>query len=96
MNDAAQGAALAEWAGRLAAKGYEGVRERYFGPVVQEFFEYGGKRYEVTTEAVWDRGIAGDLRVFIEISDASEPAPRKVLARDLILSADPPFVGEAG
>jgi hypothetical protein len=36
--------------------------------------------------AVWDAGREGDLRVIIEVSDASMPPPRRIYERDLILA----------
>jgi hypothetical protein len=85
VEDAGQ-KALAEWSSRIAARGYEDVLRRYFDSAVQEFFEWDGERYEVTTVAVWDAGREGDLRVIIEVSDASMPPPRRIYERDLILA----------
>jgi hypothetical protein len=77
--------ALVEWSRRVEACGYEAVRERYLGGVVQEFFDYDRERYEVTTEATWDGDRGGDLRVLIEVSRASAPPPRRIFEGDLIL-----------
>jgi hypothetical protein len=88
VDSATRRAILAEWVRQLTARGYESLRDRYFETLVDEVFECGGKRYDVTTEAVWDGGIEGDLRVFIEISDASEPHPRTVFDTNVIATPD--------
>ncbi|MGH3029415.1 MAG: hypothetical protein ACRDNE_01355 [Gaiellaceae bacterium] len=88
MNSATRQAVLAEWVRQLTARGYESLRQRYFETLVDEVFECAGKRYDVTTEAVWDAGVEGDLRVFIEISDALEAPPRTILDADVIATPD--------
>jgi hypothetical protein len=86
--------ALAGWVERMRSLGYGGIRAAYFSGVKQEFFDYLGSTYEVTTEAAWDDKSGGDLRVFIELSDVSDPNARVVLEKDVIVAPDGSVFGE--
>jgi hypothetical protein len=81
-------AALKYWKGRLHQLGYAGLRTTYFDKPVEEFFDFKGSRYFVVTEAWWDGRAGGDLRVFIELSDALDDAPTVSLEEYMIVAPD--------
>ena len=94
MDESKGRAALADWVKRLQALGYEGLREGYLGPVRQEFFDYEGVTYEVTTEGVWDGESSRDIRLFIELSDTTDESVvegRPILEKDMISTPDGAF-----
>jgi hypothetical protein len=94
VDEVAGYAALGEWVERLRTLGFEEIRAAYFEGVRQEFFDYEGVTYEVTTEAVWDEKPEGNLRVFVELSDPADSPPRLILETDVIFAPDGSFVGE--
>ena len=87
---------------RLAELVAQGLRREPYGTLVERFLggpqitELTGttvKRYQVGTEAVWDSGRHGNLRVVVTVDDGGWRAfvPRTA---DFIVAPDGSFVGE--
>jgi hypothetical protein len=70
------------------------LRDRYLRrPETLEVRAPSGTTYQVETEALWDGGREGDLRVFVTVDDGGWRAFMP-LGESFILARDGSFVGE--
>jgi hypothetical protein len=91
--DEARRLALARIA-ELRQLGWSELRDRYLQrPETVEVGGPSGTRYQVETQAFWDRGTEGDLRVMVSVDDGGWRA-FVPLGESFILARNGSFVGE--
>jgi hypothetical protein len=89
----ARGIALAQ-VSDLRRMGWEQLRDCYLkSPETIEVSGESGAVYQVQTQAVWDSGADGDLRVMVAVDDGGWRAFLP-LSEDFIIAPDGSFVDE--